>query len=161
MQPHAHLTLLTSYRPRFHCRPILFHHDGRVIINFGRAPLTGSPAHPRASTLPQLTSRQVEALDAIEAVAKATQLEIETQAGDVHFINNLAVLHRREGFVDGNETNEKRHLVRMLLRDNRNGWSIPKELRKEWFNAFEKDADRVWHLEPMPDGYFPLRNVPN
>lgn len=143
--------------PRFHCRPILFHHEGNVIINFGRTPLTGSAAHPRDPSLPQLSASQLEALDAIEAIAKATQLEIATQAGDIHFINNLTILHRREGFVDGSDATQKRHLVRMLLRDSKQGWAIPKELQREWFEAFEKDADQVWHLEPMPEGFFPLR----
>jgi hypothetical protein len=143
--------------PRFHCRPILFHQDGHVIINFGRTPLVGSAAHPRSASLPKLSPRQLEALDSIEAIAKATQLEIATQAGDIHFINNLTILHRREGFVDGTDGTQKRHLVRMLLRDSKQGWAIPKELQRDWFEAFERDADRVWHLEPMPEGFFPLR----
>ncbi|KAG7132295.1 Taurine hydroxylase-like protein SAT17 like [Verticillium longisporum] len=143
--------------PRFHCRPILFNHQGKVIINFGRAPLLGSAAHPRPEHLPALSARQVEALDAVEAIAQATQLEIQTQAGDMHFINNLVVLHRREGFVNGEGSHEKRHLVRMILRDSQLGWAIPDELKRDWFDAFEKDADRAWHLEPMPEGFFPLR----
>ncbi|KAL2757173.1 hypothetical protein ACRALDRAFT_1056208 [Sodiomyces alcalophilus JCM 7366] len=141
--------------PRFQCRPILFNHDGKIIINFGRTPLMGSAAHPRPEHLPALTSRQVEALDAVEAIAQATQLEIQTQAGDIHFINNFVVLHRRESFVDGPQ--EKRHLVRMLLRSTEKGWSVPEELERYWFDAFEKEADRAWHLEPMPEGFFPLR----
>jgi hypothetical protein len=131
-------------------------------MNFGRTALLGSAIHPRPSHLPSLSSRQVEALDAIEAIAKATQLEIQTRAGDMHFINNLAVLHRREGFVDGESSREKRHLVRMRLRDTQLGWEIPEALKREWEDAFEKeDSDRVWHLEPMPDAFFPLRKYPN
>ncbi|KAM0329923.1 hypothetical protein ACHAQA_004089 [Verticillium albo-atrum] len=143
--------------PRFHCRPILFHHDDKMIINFGRAPLLGSAAHPRPAHLPTLSARQIEALDTVEAIAKATQHEIQTQAGDIHFINNLVVLHRREGYVNGEGLHEKRHLVRMILRDSKLGWSIPDELKRDWYDAFEKDADRAWHLEPMPEGFFPLR----
>ncbi|KAG6145719.1 hypothetical protein E4U28_001441 [Claviceps purpurea] len=112
---------LTLGSPRFHCRPILFFHEGRLIINFGRAALLGSASHPRPVNLPQLTSLQLDALDAIEAIAKATQLEIETRAGDIHLINNLAIPHRREGFVDGSSSIEKRHLVRMRLRDTEKG----------------------------------------
>lgn len=119
----------------------------------------GSPAHPRPEYLPVLTSRQVEALDAIEAIAQATQFEIQTQAGDIHFINNFVVLHRRESFVDGPQ--ERRHLVRMLLRSTQKRWSVPEELERYWFDAFEKDADRAWHLEPMPEGFFPLRTNTN
>lgn len=131
-------------------------------MNFGRASLLGSATYPRAAHLPSLTARQIEALDAIEAVAQATQLEIQTRAGDMHFINNLAILHRREGFVDGDSTIEKRHLVRMRLRDSQRGWDIPEPLKREWYEAFEKEeAEKVWHLEPMPDAFFPLRKYPN
>ncbi|KAB5580836.1 taurine catabolism dioxygenase TauD [Coniochaeta sp. 2T2.1] len=148
--------------PRFKCRPVIFYENSKLIMNFGRTPLLGSAIHPRPVRLPSLTPRQVEALDAIEAIAQATQLEIQTQAGDMHFINNLAVLHRREGFANGESSMEKRHLVRMRLRDSQLGWKIPGPLTTEWEDAFEKeDAEKVWHLEPMPDAFFPLRKYPN
>ncbi|KAJ4319141.1 hypothetical protein N0V84_006503 [Fusarium piperis] len=147
--------------PRFQCRPVLFHHEGRVIMNFGRVALTGNAVHPRPANLPTVTRRQMEALDAIEAIAKAAQLEISTQAGDIHFINNLAVLHRREGFVNGEAPRERRHLVRMRLRDDDLGWELPADLRQEWSAAFNQEAPKIWHLEPMPDGFFPLRSQAN
>ncbi|KAK1521816.1 TfdA family Taurine catabolism dioxygenase TauD [Colletotrichum paranaense] len=147
--------------PKFQCRPILFHHDGKIIINFGRTPLMGNSAHPRPVHFPSLSARQIEALDAVEAIAKATQMEIQTRAGDIHFINNLAILHRREAFVNGQGASEKRHLVRMRVRNEQLGWSIPDALKREWHDAFDKPADRVWHLEPMPDAFFPLRKYPN
>ncbi|QUC17916.1 uncharacterized protein UV8b_02157 [Ustilaginoidea virens] len=147
--------------PQFHCRPVLFHHKGRVMTNFGRTALMGSASHVRPAHLPKLNGAQVEALDAIETIAKATQLEITTQAGDMHFINNLAILHRREGFVNGTSALEKRHLVRMRLRDEALGWAIPEALLDEWNKAFDPRLTRVWHLEPMPDGYFPLRSQSN
>ena len=131
-------------------------------MNFGRTPLLGSAAHPRPALLPALTHRQLEALDAVESIAKATQVEIVTKPGDMHFINNLAILHRREGFVNGESSNQQRHLLRMRLRDDELGWSIPQELQDEWKKAFEDPiADKVWHLEPMPEGYFPLRKQAN
>ena len=130
-------------------------------MNFGRAALVGSASYPRPEHLPAITARQLEALDAIEAIAKATQLEMQTQAGDMHFINNLAVLHRREGFTDGMGKGQKRHLVRMRLRSSTLGWETPEELKREWFEAFEKEGRRAWHVEPMPEGFFPLRTQPN
>lgn len=132
------------------------------MMAFGRTPLMGSESNPRPARLPSLTPKQVEALDLVEAVARAVQLEIATQPGDVHFINNLAVLHRREGFVNADVNTGKRHLVRMRLRHSSRGWPIPGELNGDWFDAFDrKDADRVWHIEPMPEGFFPLRAHPN
>ncbi|KAG5938353.1 hypothetical protein E4U59_003817 [Claviceps monticola] len=125
---------LTLGSPRFHCRPIIFFHEGRLIINFGNA-LLGSASHSRSTNLPQLTSLQLDALDAIEAIAKATQLEMETQAGDIHLVNNLAILHRRQGFVDGSSSMEKRNLVRIRLLETDKGWDIPPELLQEWTQA--------------------------
>ncbi|GJN68387.1 TfdA family Taurine catabolism dioxygenase TauD [Purpureocillium lilacinum] len=147
--------------PRFQCRPVIFYHQGRLITNFGRTALLGSSSYARSERLPKLNSSQTEALDAIESIARATQLEIATQAGDMHFINNLAVLHRREGFVDGEAPTERRHLVRMRLRDDDMGWAIPADLALEWTKAFAPGRARTWHLEPMPDGFFPLRTQPN
>lgn len=145
--------------PRYQCRPVLFHEDGKLIMNFGRAPLLGSAAHPRKSRLPTLNGQQIEALDAIEAIARATEFQFATQAGDIHFINNLSVLHRRDGFV--NDGASQRHLVRMRLRSSNLGWSIPSSLSREWFDAFERQSDKVWHIEPMPEHFAPLRKHPN
>jgi hypothetical protein len=130
-------------------------------MNFGRTPLMGNAAHPRPDHLPKITDRQREALDLVEAIAQATQLEIQTQAGDMHFINNFAVLHRRESFIDGPTNQDKRHLVRMRLRSSQLGWAIPSELKREWFDAFEKETRKTWHLEPMPGDAFPLRKYTN
>jgi hypothetical protein len=130
-------------------------------MNFGRAALLGNEAHPRPAHLPMLNSRQIEALDAIEAIARATELEIQTQAGDMHFINNLSVLHRREGFANGTAPTERRHLVRMRLRSSELGWSIPEPLRRSWEEAFKENGSRHWHIEPMPSFFFPLRRHPN
>ncbi|KAK7941112.1 Taurine hydroxylase-like protein SAT17 [Apiospora aurea] len=147
--------------PKFQCRPVIFYHNSKLIMNFGRTPLLGNATHPRPSSLPQVNDRQREALDAIEAIARATQLEITTQAGDMHFINNMAVLHRREGFVNGQTGREKRHLVRMRLRSSALGWDIPEELKGDWHDAFESSAAKAWHLEPMPGDAFPLRKYTN
>ena len=108
-----------------------------------------------------MTACQIEALDAIENIAKAVQLDIRTQAGDIHFINNFAILHRREGFVNGEAPQQRRHLVRMRLRDDDLGWKLPQDLKQEWSAAFDEGTGRVWHLEPMPDGFFPLRSQAN
>ncbi|KAM0463915.1 hypothetical protein ACHAO4_000640 [Trichoderma viride] len=147
--------------PKFQCRPVFFYEDGRLITNFGRAALMGSAAHARPAHLPTLTANQIEALDAIQDIAEATKFEFSTKAGDMHFINNLAVLHRRAGFVNGAEADQRRHLVRMRLRDDEMGWKIPLDLQLEWNKAFGPAGTQVWHLEPMPTGYFPLRSQPN
>ncbi|KAI1190656.1 hypothetical protein F5B17DRAFT_49775 [Nemania serpens] len=147
--------------PRFQCRPLMFYHDSKLIMNFGRTPLLGSATHPRPEHLPRLNDRQREALDLVEAIARALQMEIRTHSGDMHFINNFTILHRREGFVDGASADEKRHLVRMRLRSSTQGWSIPESLHQEWADAFAEDGPKTWHLEPMPGDAFPLRKYTN
>ncbi|KAI1112450.1 hypothetical protein F5Y14DRAFT_421700 [Nemania sp. NC0429] len=147
--------------PRFQCRPLMFYHDSKLMMNFGRTPLLGSATHPRPEHLPRLNDRQREALDLVEAIAQALQMEIRTRSGDLHFINNFNILHRREGFVDGASADEKRHLVRMRLRSSTQGWSIPEGLHQEWADAFAEDGPKTWHLEPMPGDAFPLRKYTN
>lgn len=131
------------------------------MINFGRVPLMGSDVHPRPANLPKVSPRQAEALEAIETIARASQLEIDIQAGDMHFINNLTILHRRDGYVNGEAPQQRRHLVRMRLRDDELGWELPSDLQQEWAAAFNETGPKIWHLEPMPDGFFPLRSQAN
>jgi hypothetical protein len=155
-------------RPHFHRRPILFYHRSHLLINFSRPALLGSPAHPRPPHLPTLTNKQREALDVFEAVARAVELKIKTRKGDLHFINNLAVLHRRDEFVDDEVEDggqvpkaRKRHLVRMRIRNREMGWDLPSELQADWDKVFAEEGERVWHVEPMPEGFFPLRINPH
>jgi hypothetical protein len=131
------------------------------MLNFGRVPLIGNAVHPRPLHLPRISIKQFKALEDIERVARKFQLEIKTKPGDIHFINNLFILHKRDSFKDGDGVGEKRHLVRMRLRDDELGWDLPERLRKEWSEAFNADSDKIWHIDPMPEGFFPLRSYPN
>lgn len=145
--------------PRLETRPALFMEDGRLIVNFGRTPLLGSAAHPRDERLPKPTDQQLAALDVVEEIANRIELRITTQPGDMHFINNLAILHRRDAFNNGGN---KRHLVRVRCRSTRLGWAIPKDLKAAWDGAFGPSArGESWNLEPRLGVYFPLRDRPN
>jgi hypothetical protein len=142
-------------RPHFHQRPILFHHQSRILFSFTRIALLGNAQYPRPSSIPSLSSRQLEALDLLCETAEKHRLEITTMANDIHFVNNLAILHRRSSFVDG-ET-QRRHLVRMHLRNEELGWAIPIHLQAFWNHSMNERLEQRWHLEPMPDAFFPLR----
>lgn len=82
----------------------------------------------------------------------------------MHFVNNLAVLHRRDAFeIEGGK---KRHLVRMWIRSEKLAWELPRVLREEcgWDEAFGEEGEgreEVWHVEPMPHSFFPLRKYGN
>ena len=132
------------------------------MMNFARTPLMGNAVHPRDKDLPTLSQAQVEALDVVEKIARKLELKIKTQAGDMHFINNFTVLHRRDGFADGEANQDKRHLVRMRLRDSRRGWPLPNELKEDWDAAFGGyPRYERWILDPMPFGWFPIRKYTN
>lgn len=74
-------------------------------------------------------------------------------------MNNLTVLHRREAF-EQRDGEQKRHLVRLYLRNKDLGWELPEVLRKDWDDAFEGGQEKVYHIQPMPEGFFPLRKWP-
>lgn len=68
-------------------------------------------------SLPDLTSKQREALDFLEEVAgePGNALRFLQQPGDILLLNNWVTLHRRAGFTDSEVTAEKRCLFRVWL----------------------------------------------
>jgi hypothetical protein len=121
--------------------------------------LIGTPLCPRPIGVPDCTGEQLEALDTIQKIAEAHSLRFATKEGDLHFINNLAILHRREMFVD--DAGKRRHLARMWLKNEDKGWELPDVLSADWNTAFAEEGDRAWNIEPMPEAFFPLRKYPN
>ncbi len=151
------------HSPYYHQRPLLFYEDSRIIFNFAPNALLGSKAHPRPTNIPSLSPRQLDALTLVQALAENHKIAIPTQVGDLHFINNLALVHRRDSADVG--PGGKRHLVRMYLRNEALAWKIPEALNSTsgWGEAYRQgeDVEQVWHIEPMPDLFFPLIRKPN
>ena len=132
----------------------------RVLLSYSRRPLTGSPVSPRTPSIPPLTAEQSDALDTLHFTAAAHSLSIQLQAGDMQFWNNFALLHAREGFVDGSEPATRRHLLRLRLRDDDRAaeWGfVPDALRATWDDAFGPAPPGVaeqWPVEPVRDRAF-------
>jgi alpha-ketoglutarate-dependent taurine dioxygenase len=65
-----------------------------------------------------LTREQVAALDTLDAVTQRRELwaEFALRRGDMLFLNNRWLLHNRTAFVDHEEPERRRHLVRLWLR---------------------------------------------
>ena len=59
------------------------------------------------------------ALKAVQAVFDTPELRIELdfEPGQIQFVNNRATGHARTEFVDGPEPHQKRHLIRLWMRD--------------------------------------------
>jgi hypothetical protein len=66
---------------------------------------------------PALRAEQREMLDAYDAIASAagTYLELEFAPGDVQLLSNHTVLHSRSEYVDHDEPERKRHLLRLWV----------------------------------------------
>lgn len=111
--------------------------------------------HPlsRDNSIPPLTPKQKEALALLQTAARKHQIRLETQPGDIVFINNLGLLHAREAYSDS--ATSSRHLVRLWLRNTRLGWPIPSSMKMPWDAAFGKEAEKVinrfYPIVPMPE----------
>lgn len=156
-------TLLTSYRygrdPPYYNRAVLYRQGPKIIFNFSRRLLTGCPPRdPRTPGIPGLTLRQAEALDTMHAIARSHEVRTVMQKGDIRFLNNMGLLHRRESFEDDGAS--KRHLIRLWLHNQKHCWKLPVPLRLAWARIFEDDErEPHWALNPMgPDGKY-LRQV--
>lgn len=96
-----------------------------------------------------MTEVQAEALDMVHFTAQEHQLTMRLQRGDIQLVNNLAVLHARSQFNDTQD--QKRHIMRLWLRNESLAWETPEGLRKTWHEKYG-DSDRrkiaTWNLYP-------------
>ncbi len=67
--------------------------------------------------LPDMTDQQREALDMIEEIAAepAMHITFRQEPGDLLLLNNWVTLHRRESFVDHDDREQRRHILRIWL----------------------------------------------
>ncbi|KAI1131700.1 Clavaminate synthase-like protein [Nemania abortiva] len=135
-------------------RPLLYYHDGRIMMNFFRDPLTGVKGYARSENMPHLTPIQREALDFVQAAAQRYQRPLRMNPGDLTFINNLGLLHAREGFEDSEQ--HVRYLVRLWLKNAEMAWSLPAPLeignRRIYEDGGEVDED--WNIVYKPRLHF-------
>ncbi len=73
-----------------------------------------SQQHPGA---PRLTKAQLEAIGFIETAANdpGAYLDMDFEPGDMQFLKNASVLHKRTEYEDFDEPERKRHLLRLWL----------------------------------------------
>ncbi|KAK5654756.1 hypothetical protein OQA88_7081 [Cercophora sp. LCS_1] len=140
--------------PAFYRRALMYFHDGRLVTSFSRRLLVGYPFAPRTAGIPGLTEAQAEALDAVHFAAKKLEIKPRMQRGDLRFVNNMALLHRREAFENpkGLDAARGRHLVRLWLHNEDMCWKLPEPLRLAWARVFEDDDEERkehWDLAPV------------
>ena len=93
--------------------PVFAWHEGRMSawLNIQLAELAAEVSGQAFS------DRERDALACVESVANRAdmQLTFDQEPGDVLFINNLAVMHRRDKYYDGHDQAQKRMLYRMWI----------------------------------------------
>ena len=121
-------------------------------MNLVRDPLQGLPWITRTKSLPLLTPNQLEALDTVQHIAQAHQRVLAMRPGDLTFVNNLAVLHAREAFVD--TASQSRYLVRLWLKNAALAWDMPAELANGNWRVFgtreETGMEEDWNIVYKP-----------
>ncbi|KXJ85894.1 TfdA family taurine catabolism dioxygenase TauD [Microdochium bolleyi] len=136
-------------------RPLLFHQPAtsstaeRVLLQYARRYFVGFGALPRSHTIPPISEAQAEALDALHFLGEKFCINTHFEKGDIQYVNNLAVFHARDGFVDGE--GKQRHLLRLWLRDSENAWPTPEVLQTRWeqlYGGVTPEAS-VLPLEPF------------
>ena len=126
-------------------------------MSFSRHILVGHiPYDVRTKGIPGLTEAQAEALDAVHFIARKHEIKTRMEKGDLRFVNNLGILHRREAFENDDET--YRHLIRLWLNNEMMCWKLPRPLRIAWSRVFEdKERQSHWDLEPPKKNSIILR----
>ncbi|KAI5926518.1 Clavaminate synthase-like protein [Camillea tinctor] len=136
-------------------RPLLYHFPARgsaperVALQYARRHFVGFGALPRSPEIPPITEAQAEALDTLHFLGDRFSLNTNFQKGDIQYVNNLALFHARDGFTDTPE--QRRHLLRLWLRDPENAWETPKVLGWRWAELYEgiTPESQVLPLEPF------------
>ena len=154
------LMCLCSRSPHYKSnqQALLYHHQGRIIFHFVREPLTGFNKKCRYQSTSRLSAKQLEALNAIDAIAKKHQLVLSMRPGDLTFVNNFGVLHSREPFEDDDTLT--RYLVRMWLKNERLAWNLPPPLKCGNDKVFTGDLlDETWNYLPVPRLSFKIADL--
>ena len=97
------------------CRqPVFSFHDGYFACCLLRVLIERAHRHP---DLPDLTDEQIEALDLVESIADEERHKVvfRQERGDLIWLNNWLILHKRQAFTDWEEIEKRRHILRLWL----------------------------------------------
>lgn len=110
--------------------PLFYRHAGQTTVFYVRDFIE---AALRFDEVPRLTPIQIEALDAVDALAAdpAFHLEIGFEPGDIQFLHNHQILHARTAYQDHPEPERRRHLLRLWL-STPNGRELPPAFRDRY-----------------------------
>jgi hypothetical protein len=95
-------------------QPVFSFRDGYFACCLLRVLIERAHAHP---DLPDLTDQQIEALDLVESIADEARHKVvfRQERGDLIWLNNWLILHKRQAFTDWEELEKRRHILRLWL----------------------------------------------
>lgn len=101
--------------PPFFTIPMFSECDGRISTRICSLPYYKSAARFGEKCAP--TPIQLEALEMVQEIANRPELmlSMDFQEGDIQLINNHFTMHARTAFVDHEEPERQRHLLRMWI----------------------------------------------
>ena len=94
--------------------PVFNPHGGYLFTHFVRSTIRKAQRFPE---VPRIAPEQAEAFDYLDALANGPDLHLDMEflPGDVQFLCNHTILHSRTKYVDWDEPERKRHLLRLWL----------------------------------------------
>lgn len=142
-------------KPPYTLCPLFEYYQGNLLFSMDPArlgPLSSAPHTAAASKLPPLTAAQLHALARVQQAARQHEICLESEPGDMVYLNSWSTLHARQPYQDGETFS--RHLVRMWLRNDTLGWPVPKSMLMPWDSSYGEASDRIinrrYPLVPMP-----------
>lgn len=91
--------------------PVFSERDGRVSVFMVREIINAAFRDLKRSFTPE----EIDAIDTFRATAEALQFQTRLEAGEATFLNNYAVMHARSEFIDWDEPDRKRLMLRLWL----------------------------------------------
>lgn len=94
--------------------PVFSYYANRLTPFYQRQYIESAQRFPEA---PRLTAAHLEALDLFDEICNDARfhLSMMLEKGDIQFVYNHAMLHDRTGFIDFEEVDKRRHLLRLWL----------------------------------------------
>lgn len=120
--------------------PVFSEREGRVSVFLVREIVNAAFRDLGRTFTPQ----EIDAIDTFRATAAALQFETRLDAGEASFVNNYAVLHARSEFVDGDEPDRKRLMLRLWLDAERNRRPVVPHI-----HVYENEGGRSG-IDPQP-----------
>lgn len=94
-----------------------------------------------------LSPGQLESINYVQKLVCKYQLSLSLQPGGLRYVNNFAILHARDAFVD--TPTQTRHLVRLWLDNDFLAWKLPQHLERGNRKVFYDDSGvGRWEIQP-------------